>query len=71
MSLVNIHFQRDVQFGQQPVFTGNHPFPPGGVAAPPDNAGTLRPAINEQFFAQLQLMAEPRLAHPERAFAAP
>jgi hypothetical protein len=63
VSLVNLHFQRDVLFGQGASIPANRIFPQAGVVPLQANPGaTAGPAINEQFFAQVQLMGEPRLS---------
>jgi hypothetical protein len=64
LTLVNLHFQRDVLFDQG-GFLGTNPrlAQPVRVIAPLPNPGVATsPAINEEFSAQILLMAEPRLA---------
>jgi hypothetical protein len=64
MTLVNLHFQRDVLFDQGGLLRTNPRLAqPVRVFAPPPNPGVATgPTINEEFSAQIQLMAEPRLA---------
>jgi hypothetical protein len=62
-SLVNLHYQRDVLFDQGAMIPTNPGFLPQVRAiAPPNPDAAAGPAINEQFSAQVQITAEPRLA---------
>ena len=60
-TLVNLHFQRDVLFGQGNGMGGNR-FGGRGRANVNVIPPAADPAIDEQFYAQIQLTAEPRLA---------
>lgn len=63
VSLVNLHFQRDVLFGRGASIPGSRILHQAGVAPPQANPGAAaRPVIDEQFFAQIQLTGEPRLS---------
>jgi hypothetical protein len=64
MTLVNLHYQRDVLFDQGGFLRTNPRLAqPVRVIAPPPNPGAgTGPTINEEFSAQIQVMAEPRLA---------
>lgn len=56
VSVVGLHFQRDVSFPQSmPTF-------PGAAGRPEQPGVNPQPALNEQFFAQVQVAGEPRLA---------
>jgi hypothetical protein len=60
--LIGVHYQRDVLFGGRPANPIRRPGlpPPPPVPAP---EGPQRPAVvSEQFYAQLQVVAEPRLS---------
>jgi len=64
ISLVSLHYQRDVAFGraaagfpQRPPMPGLAPLPRGANTPLADG-----PAVDEQFFAQVQVAAEPRLS---------
>ena len=65
VSLLSLHYQRDVAFSRTGVVMPHRlvvpPLPPpipGGANAPRAEA----PTVNEQFYAQIQVAAEPRLS---------
>jgi hypothetical protein len=65
VSLLSLHYQRDVAFSRPGVVVPNRlVLPPaprrGGAVAPTQKADP--PAVNEQFYAQIQVAAEPRLS---------
>jgi hypothetical protein len=64
LSLLNLHFQRDVLFDQGGFIRTNPRLPePVRVIAPQPNPGVAAgPTVNEEFSAQIQITAEPRLA---------
>jgi hypothetical protein len=56
--LVSLHYQRDLNFDVRTPAFANRP----GLPHPPSPARPGNPAISEQFFAQVQVQAEPRLS---------
>jgi hypothetical protein len=64
LTLLNLHFQRDLLFDQGAFIRTNPRLPePVRVIAPPPNPGVaVGPTVNEEFSAQIQITAEPRLA---------
>ena len=64
-SLLSLHYQRDVTFTQGVSMVPRRnavpppPMPPGMVHSLPQSTG---PAVSEQFYAQIQVAAEPRLS---------
>ncbi|SIO62181.1 hypothetical protein SAMN05444166_6971 [Singulisphaera sp. GP187] len=59
VNLVGLHYQRHVQF-----FPTGQPLPSNRVGLPPNPVDPKRPGytVNEEFYAQIQVAAEPRLS---------
>jgi hypothetical protein len=61
VSVMGLHFQRDVTFPVAGPRLGQ-PFPPQGVEQPGSVGQRFNPAVSENCYAQIQVIGEPRLS---------
>jgi hypothetical protein len=63
VSLLSLHYQRDVAFNQPvPMIPRRNAVPPPPMPPGFNNPQPEGPTVNEQFYAQVQVSAEPRLS---------